>query len=254
MQNTTNPAGDRNIAFEGTRNFRDLGGIAAGAGVTRFGVIFRSDRLSNLTAADGNALRTLGITTIIDMRSDDERDRAPNRLPADMPVRQIIRAFLPRHTQGMIEAINSGDCGAEQAYAIMLRQYEALALDHTADYQRILDDLLAPQAIPAIFHCTSGKDRTGMIAAIILLALGAPVEAVIEDYTLTQDRIDKVDFFNDTADPAAIKIVMAAKAEYLEAAVAAMHRRYGSTERYLTDGIGLTPERRQRLTELLVDV
>lgn len=254
MQNTTNPAGDRNIAFEGTRNFRDLGGIAAGAGVTRFGIIFRSDRLSNLTTADGDALRALGITTIIDMRSHDERDRAPNRLPSDLPVRQITRAFLPRHTHQMFEAINSGDFGPTQAYAMMLRQYEALALDHTADYQRILDDLLAPEAIPAIFHCTSGKDRTGMIAAIILLALGASVEAVIDDYTLTQDRIDKVDFFNDTADPAAIDIVMAAKADYLEAAVAAMQRRYGSTERYLTEGIGLTPERRRRLTELLVDV
>jgi protein-tyrosine phosphatase len=254
MQNTTNPAGDRNIAFEGTRNFRDLGGIAAGPGVTRFGVIYRSDRLSNLTAADGNALRELGITTIIDMRSRDERDRAPNRLPSDLPARQIARAFLPRHTHAMIEAINSGQCDPAQAHAMMLRQYEALALDHTADYQQILDDLLAPEAVPAIFHCTSGKDRTGMIAAIILLALGASVEAIIEDYTLTQDRIDEVDFFNDIADPAAVAVVMAAKSAYLEAAVAAMHDRYGSTERYLTEGVGLTPERRRRLTEVLLDV
>ena len=254
MQNTTNAAVNRNIAFEGTRNFRDLGGIAAGSGVTRYGVIYRSDRLSNLTAADGSALRALGITTIIDLRSRDERDRAPNRLPSDLPARQIARAFLPRHTHGMIEAINSGQCDPAQAHAMMLRQYEALALDHTADYRQILDDLLAPDAVPAIFHCTSGKDRTGMIAAIILLALGASVESVIDDYTQTQDRIDKVDFFNDTADPATIDVVMAAKPDYLEAAVAAMHEHYGSTERYLTEGIGLTTQRRRRLTEMLLDV
>lgn len=253
MQNTTNPGGSRNITFEGTRNFRDLGGITTGSGITRFGVVYRSERLSNLTAADAAAFRALGITTIIDMRSNDERDRAPNRLPNGLPARQIARAFLPRHTHGMIDAINSGRCDAAQAHAMMLRQYEALALDHTADYRQILADLLIPDSVPAVFHCTSGKDRTGMVAAIILLALGASVEAVIEDYTLTQDRIEKVDFFNAGADPGAIEIVMAAKPDYLEAALTAMQNRYGSTERYLTEGIGLTAEQRKRLAALLLD-
>jgi protein-tyrosine phosphatase len=253
MQNTTNPAGNRGIAFEGTRNFRDLGGIATASGITRFGIVYRSERLSNLTTADGAAFRALGIATIIDMRSNDERERAPNRLPRDLPARQIARAFLPQHTHGMIDAINSGRCDAAQAHAMMLRQYEALALDHTADYRQILADLLIPDGVPVVFHCTSGKDRTGMVAAIILLALGAPVEAVIEDYILTHDRIEKVDFFNDAADPGAVEIVMAAKPEYLEAALAAMRDRYGSTQRYLSEGIGLTADQRQRLTDLLLD-
>lgn len=253
MQNTTNPAANRGITFEGTRNFRDLGGIATASGVTRFGVVYRSERLSNLTVADGAALRALGIATIIDMRSNDERDRAPNRLPGDLPARQIARAFLPRHTHGMIDAINSGRCNAAQAHALMLRQYEALALDHTADYRQVLADLLIPDGVPAVFHCTSGKDRTGMVAAIILLAIGAPVTAVIEDYTLTHDQIEKVDFFGDNADPGAIDIVMAAKADYLEAALAAMQTHYGSTERYLSEGIGLTATQRRALADLLLD-
>lgn len=253
MQNTTNPAGNRGIAFEGTRNFRDLGGIATASGITRFGIVYRSERLSNLTTADGAAFRALGIATIIDMRSNDERERAPNRLPLDLPVRQVARAFLPRHTHGLFEAINSGRCNAAQAHAMMLRQYEALALDHTADYRQILTDLLTPDGVPAVFHCTSGKDRTGMVAAIILLALGAPVEAVIEDYVQTHDRIEKVDFFNADADAGAIDVVMAAKPDYIDAALVAVRERYGSVERYLSEGIGLTAEQRQRLAALLLD-
>lgn len=253
MKIPVNRADGRAIAFEGTRNFRDLGGIGTASGMTRFGVVYRSERLSNLTPGDAAAFRALGIATIIDMRSDDERNRAPNRLPRDMPARQLSRAFLPRHTHAMIDAINSGRCDAAAAHAMMLRQYETLALDHMADYRLILEDLLNPDGVPAVFHCTSGKDRTGMVAAIILLALGAPVDAVIDDYTLTHDRIEKVDFFDPTADPAAIEIVMAAKADYLDAALGAMHARFGSTERYLSDGIGLTAAQRRRLAALLLD-
>ncbi len=244
----------RAIDFHGTRNFRDLGGIPTASGNTRYGVIYRSDRLSNLTRADGEQLRELGIATIIDMRSAEERERAPNRLPPGTQVNQLERAFLPRHTLGMFDAINSGKYDAAATYAAMIRQYEALALDHTLDYRRIIDDLIAPGAAPAIFHCTSGKDRTGMIAAIILLALNAPIDAIASDYTMTQDRIEKVDYFADTADAKAVEIVMAANPDYIRAAFKAMETNFGSITLYLRDGVGVTPEKQRRLQELLVNV
>jgi protein-tyrosine phosphatase len=243
----------RTIDFVGTRNFRDLGGIPTPSGETRYGVIYRSDRLSNLTNADGEQLHELGIATIIDMRSAEERQRAPNRLAPGTKVNQLERAFLPRHTLGMFDAINSGEYDEAATYAAMIRQYRALALEHTQDYRRIIDDLIAPGAAPAIFHCTSGKDRTGMIAAIILLALETPVDAVAADYAMTQDRIEKVDYFADTANAKAIEIVMAANPDYICAAFTAMETAFGSITLYLRNGIGVTTEKQRRLQELLVN-
>jgi len=243
----------RAIAFEGTRNFRDLGGIPTPAGTTRYGAVYRSDRLSNLTDADGVRLRELGIATIIDMRTSEERERAPNRLPKDFAVKQVARAFLPRHTLPMFDAINSGEYDAATTYDTMLKQYEALALEHTEDYRHIIEVLLEPGNVPAIIHCTSGKDRTGMVAAIILLALEAPQEAIVADYTLTQGRIEKVDYFADTADQDAIDIVMAAKPDYITAAFNAMESGFGSVAGYLREAVGITPEKQQLLRALLID-
>jgi len=242
----------RIIDFDGTRNFRDLGGIPTPSGDTRRGVFYRSDRLSNLSHADGERLRELGIETIIDLRSREERERAPNRLPESSGIEQLDRAFLPRDTLPMFHAINSGEYDAEASYAAMLRQYRAMALEHTSDYRRVIDDLLEPGVSPAIFHCTSGKDRTGMIAAILLLTLNASTEAVTDDYAMTQGRIEKVDFFTDTADSKAVEVVMGANPEYMLAAISAMENEYGSITIYLRDGVGITPDKQQRLQALLV--
>lgn len=251
MDDELNSRPTRTVEFDGTRNFRDLGGIPTPFGETRYGVIYRSDRLSKFSRADGERLSELGIETVIDMRSRAERERAPNRLPSESEVKQLARAFLPRDTLPMFNAINAGEYDAAASYAAMIRQYRAMALEHTSDYRRIIDDLLEPGAVPAIFHCTSGKDRTGMIAAIILLALNASTEAVTDDYAMTHGRIEKVDFFADTADPKAVEIVMAANPEYMLAAIGAMESEFGSITIYLRDGVGVTSEKQRRLQELL---
>lgn len=252
MNDQMNTRPQRSIDFDGARNFRDLGGLPTQFGETRFGILYRSDRLSNLSFRDYERLRVLGIKTIIDLRSREERERAPNRLPKEMLLSQLERPFLPRETLSMFSAINTGEFDAEASYAAMIRQYQALALEHTQDYRRIIDDLLKPGATPAIFHCTSGKDRTGMIAAILLLALKAPTSAITDDYAMTQGRVGKVDFFNDTANGKAIETVMSAKPEYLLAAIDAMESAFGSITIYLRDGIGLTPSKQLQLKELLI--
>tara|TARA_Y100000588_G_scaffold393754_1_gene511000 strand:+ start:971 stop:1747 length:777 start_codon:yes stop_codon:yes gene_type:complete len=252
MYDSMNTQAQRSIGFDGARNFRDLGGIPTAFGETRFGVLYRSDRLSHLSLQDYERLRVLGIETIIDLRSREERERAPNRLPKEMLPSQLQRPFLPRETLSMFNAINTGEFDAKASHAAMIRQYQALAVEHTQDYRRIIDDLIEPGATPAIFHCTSGKDRTGMIAAILLLALNAPTSAVTDDYVMTQGRVGKVDFFNENADGEAIETVMSAKPEYLLAAIDAMESAFGSITIYLRDGIGLTPAKQRRLKELLI--
>ncbi len=243
----------RYVEFEGTRNFRDLGGIPTPAGTTLYGVVYRSDRLSNLTDADRVHLKRLGITTIIDMRTHEEQLHAPNRLPADERLQEISRSFLPRRTLEIFAAINSGAYGVEAAYDAMLEQYKTLALEHATDYGRIIEDLLQPGITPAVVHCTSGKDRTGLVAAVILLALDAPRAEITADYVMTHNRIEKIDFFTDSADPHAIDVVMAADPAYLAAALAAMESEFGSVASYLREAVGMTFDKRRRLQALLVD-
>ena len=242
----------RRIAFDGVRNFRDLGGFSFAHGALRKGVVFRSDRLSKLTGRDTALLRELGVTTIIDMRAAEERERAPNRIAAASGITQITRPFLPRHTLPMFDAINSGCFDAAAAHGAMLKQYEALAIEHVDTYAQLVDDLLVPGRTPLVLHCTSGKDRTGMIAAILLLALGVPMSDIITDYVMTQDHIEKVDYFEEHADPASVQVVMSAKAEFIEAAFAAMTARYGTVERYLSQAIRINTDKRQGLEALLL--
>ena len=109
MDKQINSRPQRSLDFDGTRNFRDLGGIPTPSGETRFGVFYRSDRLSNLSTLDCERLRELGIETVIDLRSREERERAPNRLPEGADVNQLDRAFLPRATLPMFNAINAGE-------------------------------------------------------------------------------------------------------------------------------------------------
>ncbi len=241
----------RHIDFEGVHNFRDLGGIATAHAVTQFGVLYRSDRLSGFTKNDHRAFCELGIATVIDMRVADERNKAPNCLPQDPLVKQITREFWPQHTVRMISDINAGKLDQTGARAAMLKQYGALATDHLPDYRAVIDDLLSHSCTPSVFHCTSGKDRTGMVAAIILLAIGVPQDAVIADYVLTDGRVAKVDIFGRHVNPNVIEVVMAATPDYIQAAIDAMVSSYGSIEAYLTNGIRLNRQKREDLRALL---
>lgn len=243
----------RYIEFQGSRNFRDMGGIAAATGITRHGVLYRSDRLSNFTPLDQRAFSDLGIATVIDMRLAEERRKAPNCLQSDPRLKQITHEFLPRHTARMIAGINSGTLNPNTAFDAMLAQYRALATDHTADYLAIIKNILAHSSSPSVFHCTSGKDRTGMVAAIILLMLDVPEAEIIRDYVMTEGRIEKVDLFADTVDPQVVDIIMAADPAYIETAIAEMIAAYGSTEAYLQEGIGITAEMRDSLRSLLIE-
>jgi protein-tyrosine phosphatase len=246
-------AQNRYIEFQGSRNFRDMGGIATATGVTRRGIVYRSDRLSNLTPSDQRSLSDLGIATVIDMRLAEERNKALNTLLNDSGLTQIIHEFLPRHTGRMIAGINSGRLDPTTAYEAMLEQYRALAIDHTADYLAIIKDILAHSGSPLVFHCTSGKDRTGMVAAILLLMLDVSDAEIINDYAMTEGRIEKVDLFADGVDPKVVDVLMAADPSYIKTAIAQMIASYGSTESYVHDGIGITAEMREGLRTLLIE-
>jgi protein-tyrosine phosphatase len=159
--------------------------------------------------------------------------------------------FLPRGNVEMFSAINAGRLDAEDAVQAMMAQYRNLALEHHDRYQAFVETLLGPGSRPLLFHCASGKDRTGIAAAIVLLALDVPRATVLEDYAISNFQRRPIDLFTAGASAPAVEQVMAANPRYLEAAFKAMEEASGSIQAYLAE-LGLDSEARRHLRALLV--
>jgi protein-tyrosine phosphatase len=170
---------ERFVGLQGCFNFRDLGGYAAAGGRTiRWGRLFRADGLHRLTDADRRDLGELGLRTVIDLRSGDElteRGRiewpAPGLAYHHVPMMDVLpdREELPTWVEPSYVA---------RRYAEMLEQASgavAAALALLAD----------PSTYPAVFHCAAGKDRTGILSAVLLGLLGVPDEVIVVDYSLS---------------------------------------------------------------------
>lgn len=179
----------RHVAFEACFNFRDLGGYETQDGRrVRWRTLYRSDTLHRLTGADERAFAELGLRTVIDLRSQTEvEDYGRLRVGED----EITWYGIP-----MLDDVRLRPRDPSHAAPVAVVDPDAPPPEPGEGYARILDDfgsavaraikLLAGESdLPAVFHCTSGKDRTGILAAVILDVLGVPDETIAADYMLT---------------------------------------------------------------------
>lgn len=159
----------------GAVNFRDIGGLPAGTARTRSGVLFRSGNLAQLDDAGIAAIGGLGIRRIIDLRADDEVAHAPSRV-GTLDVRtQRVPLFL-----GSVASFFADDIPLEEMYRRLV--------DDSADrVVEVVRGITADQ--PVVVHCTVGKDRTGVIVALTLAAVGVESEAVVADYARTEELL-----------------------------------------------------------------
>jgi protein-tyrosine phosphatase len=178
-------AGERLVPLEGTLNFRDLGGYRTGDGRrVRWGRVFRSDGLGSLTAADHAVLERLGVRTVCDLRADTEHEAHPSHLPgtaervscAVAPARPGQRTLDERIIAGELASLSVDD--VVDLYLLMLDEY-------APSFGRTLE-LIARADEPIVFHCAAGKDRTGIVAALLLALLGVPDDEIFDDYMLTK--------------------------------------------------------------------
>ncbi len=176
----TADAPGRLITLEGAVNFRDLGGYATEDGQrTQWRLLFRADGLGELTDADRSVLRTLGIRTVIDLRSATELERGRFDVDAH-PV-----AF---HHFPFIEVLPDAE-EFDRRPGLLGSQYREILRDAGPQIIAALDVLGAPGALPAVFHCTAGKDRTGVLAALVLSLLGVDERTVVADYALSGEAM-----------------------------------------------------------------
>jgi len=170
---------ERLIALTGARNVRDLGGYPAGnGGLTRWRSVLRGDTLHALTAADIEALIAYGVTTVIDLRNPQEIALEANPFTEDVRVRYDNIPLFSALAPVEMMAAQSSDFDMGERYC------QALDNCQPAIAKVLTMIAHAPDGI-VLFHCTAGKDRTGIIAALLLAHAGVDEAVIIEDYALT---------------------------------------------------------------------
>lgn len=166
------------IAINGTYNFRDVGGYPVAGGVVRGGKLFRSDGLARLGEAGKEGLRELDVRVVIDLRDDFEA----NAMPDDLDGLDVTVMRLP---------VFEGS-GASQATigSTLDSLYEKIVLQHGDVVAAALREIADTGDDAVVVHCTAGKDRTGIVVALALLAVGVDRQTVISDYARTQENLD----------------------------------------------------------------
>ena len=176
------------LKLDGSFNTRDLGGYYnVGWSQLKKGLIYRSDKLNNLSDGDVAKIKELGVERIIDLRSDEERTKTPNRMIDGIEyINHPI--FSNKDFSSDIDNIIKGTLKIDDLFNDLYRDFVLL---YTERFAEILKKIMVDKKI-TIFHCTSGKDRTGFLTMLILLILDVKHEVIVFDY-LESNKIDNID-------------------------------------------------------------
>ena len=259
------PAPGTQLAFAGGNNFRELGGYPADEGKhVRWGQIYRGIPTGKLTGeADRRLLDSLGLRLILDLRSSGEAKKEPDYVPDGARLVQICGlcaedgaeiAFAPGDIEKLMQTAEEGESISQRLYRRMLTGNKA--------FKELFRALEAGET-PILFHCSAGKDRTGVAAMLILLALGASDETICADYAQTnvcrraeieavmQEHADEI-----AADPSCRNHYYRMAGVSPEAApfvLDTIRSQFGSAENYLEAEYGLTPARLMRLRRMYLE-
>jgi protein-tyrosine phosphatase len=255
---------NRLLYFSGAKNFRDLGGYQTADGRTvRWERLYRSDSLHKLNSADIKRLSALGLDRVIDLRSQLETKRQPDRLPLKWAGRLVEIPILDSTTQATQESRREFLRNLKNIDPIqyMNQMNVELATKFTPQMKQFVDEVLSANGRPILFHCAAGKDRTGFAAAILLRMLGVGQDVVLHDYQLTNQYLQKgyaraltlMRWIKGRDFSVAIGKFMEAHPGYLGAAFESIDLQYGSFDDYLLKGLGLTKDDTQRLSSLYLE-
>ena len=228
---------DRLIRLQGASNFRDLGGyVGHGGRPVRWRKLFRTDHLGLLTDADKTALAKLGLAQTFDFRGVAERAETPYQVP---DVKQHSLAIEPTVAQHMHTLRAKGQpLTVPVVVGLMHDLYRSLVNENAQRYAELFEHLMQANA-PLAFHCTAGKDRTGVAAALILLALGVPREVVMQDFLLTNQHYQHPPLVASDTPPESVAVLWGVRPSFLEAALQVIDHDHGGIEKYLHQRIGL---------------
>lgn len=232
---------ERQLPMSGGYNFRDLGGFKTKDGrYTKWGKIFRSDDLHNLTDDDLEYLSSIPLVSIVDFRSEPEIKQAPDRNPTTLknnyklsinPGNLLIYDSIATKTEAELELV-------------MMQLNESLVSDSSCvrSYKDFFQLLQSDEEMPLMFHCSAGKDRTGMAGALVLYALGIDEETIFNDYMSSNDYLGdkyaplKEEYSNMSA-------MFEVRRKYLKAGWDKIKTDYGSVDNFLTNTLSVDTDK-----------
>jgi protein-tyrosine phosphatase len=253
---------ERLIPLAQGSNFRDIGGYpAAGGKRVRWGMIYRSGAQPMLTPADVEQVHGLGVTQLVDLRSDEERLVAPTKVNG-VPYAAV--------GYGMMDIMKSTGSSQMRTGADIYRNFPTLL----APQLRIVFAHLLHEKTPIVYNCSAGQDRTGFVTAMILTALGVPYDTIVADYHLST-RFRRPEFEMPAFDPAlatnnpGLQIFAAYRTRpewkvpqplmdkdgqpFLRGAFDAIKDKWGSVDAYLKDAAGVGPAQTAQLRRDYLD-
>ncbi|EMT51587.1 MULTISPECIES: tyrosine-protein phosphatase [Brevibacillus] len=254
------------LPFDGVYNFRDAGGFqTTDGGVMKKGVLFRSADLSRLSQKDIEKFKQLGIASICDLRTPRERSSKTSRITSQHGI-QVIRVSLYDSSQEFTRLaffkFLVSQANTINFEHIMKDMYHNMAFNSHAQLNEIITHLSEQRNLPALIHCTGGKDRTGFVSAVIQLLVGVPYQNVLEDYLFSNDaigpRMKKIETFIRwmslfRVSPDQVKPMLEVRRDYLEEVCQGILNEYGDMETYLCQACSIQPERLLRLKQHLLE-
>lgn len=261
----------RHIPLEGATNFRDFGGYETPQGAVRTGRLFRSDRLSELTPADYERIQPLGIGLVVDLRRSSELRSHPTRWPLE-PLPELWHApvFEDGQVANALHQLVADNPAARDDPAVtiahMERTYRRMITEPFAQRQlgQIIERLGRERDPTTIIHCSGGKDRTGVVVALIQSLLGVTEPDIIDDFMLTQAHYNGEGLMRERADQIletsnvemsreALLPVFTVRASYIRAALDEVAVQNGTPERYLVETAGVSAGAIDALREGLLE-
>lgn len=241
----------RHVEFERLHNFRDLGGYpTADGGRTRWRALYRSDSLGKLrTDGDLQRFQDLGIHTVVDLRYPWEIEKA-GRVP-DLGGLRYVNLSIEH------QPYDQGSLGTDfDPWRFLADRYLEVAKDGVKEIREVLDVIADPESGPTVFHCASGKDRTGLIALLVLSLAGVPEASVVEDFALTELATERLIADWKAFYPGReLKWPAYARApeEPMILFLADLKAQYGSVEGYAASELGVGDDLVQALRTKLLD-
>ncbi len=226
------------ILLDGQHNFRDLGGVAAADGkVIRHGMLFRSGSLHAITQKDIAFLQEIRIRTIIDFRSERERQYHPNVMIPGVVTRQVVIRDEVRE----IAMVHLERNEEKELACLLANDYRRMINRNQAEFRMFLDEILLTSDLPLVFHCAAGKDRTGLAALFLMTALGVDFDQIFLDYLETNRRGSAyaakfiAEMTKNGYNGELLRPLLEVRPEYLEAALDEMDQNYGGLETFVKD-------------------
>ncbi|OAS86755.1 MULTISPECIES: tyrosine-protein phosphatase [Metabacillus] len=256
----------KDYTFEKLYNFRDIGGVQIDDGRwMKAGVLYRSDDISRLSKTDLVLLQEIGLKLICDLRTVNERKSKMYHIPQnwgtgfkhipiyhdsqDLSYREFFRLLI-----GKSKELN---------FEEMIHEfYQCMVNERKAEIKEVITSIANNENVPALIHCTGGKDRTGFLSALIQMYLGVPYETVIDQYlrsnVLVGPRMKKVERFirvmsmyRISSDR--IKPLLIVNIDYLDNAVKSILNQYNSVETYLIKGCGIDESSLLNLKKMMIE-